>query len=44
MQNEQNGVDYLVKRYPLFCKENKNKKSKWAEVVLKDQRKKVKKV
>ena len=43
MQSEQNGVNYLVKRYPLFCRENKNKKSKWAEVVLKDKRKKVKK-
>lgn len=42
IQNEQYGVDYLVKKYPLFCHENKNKKSKWPEVVLKDKRKKVK--
>jgi hypothetical protein len=42
IQNEQNGVNYLTKHYPLFCYENKKKKSKWPEVRLKDQRKKVK--
>jgi len=40
VQNEQYGVDYLVKTYPLFCKENMSKKGKWPEVRLKDQRKK----
>lgn len=43
IEYEQKAVDWLLKEFPMYCTINKHKKSKWPEVVLKDQRKKVKK-
>ena len=42
VEYEQKAVDWLLKTFPMYCVINKHKKSKWPEVVLKDQRKKVK--
>lgn len=44
VEYEQKAVDWLIKTFPMYCVVNRHKKSKWPEVVLKDQRKKVKKV
>lgn len=43
IEYEQKAVDWLLKEFPMYCTINKHKKSKWPEVVLKDQRKKAKK-
>lgn len=42
VEYEQKAVDWLLKTFPMFCVVNTHKKSKWPEVRLKDQRKKVK--
>ena len=43
IEYEQKAVEWLVKTFPMYCKINTIKRSKWPEVVLKDQRKKAKK-
>ena len=42
VEYEQKAVDWLLKTFPMYCVVNTHKKSKWPEVRLKDQRKKVK--
>ena len=42
VEYEQKAVEWLIKKFPLYCSLNTHKKSKWPEVRLKDQRKRVK--
>ena len=39
-ENEGNGVNYLLKNYPLFCRKKNTKDGKYPEIRLKDYRKK----
>ena len=39
-ESEKKGVDYMLETYPMFCKINNSRKSKFAQIRLFDQRKK----